>query len=37
MFNRQNGEVVIVQMANGRLVVKQGDMALREVADVASP
>jgi hypothetical protein len=39
MFNRQrvNGEVVIVQMANGRLVVKQGDMALREVVDVASP
>jgi len=35
--SRVNGEVVIVQMANGSLAVQQGDMALRQVVDVASP
>ena len=38
MFRKRvNGEVVIVQMANGSLAVQQGDMALRQVVDVASP
>ena len=32
-----NGEVAIVQMANGSLAVEQGDMAWRHVVDVASP
>ena len=35
--SRVDGEVVIVQMANGNLAVQQGDMALRQVVDVASP
>jgi hypothetical protein len=32
---RITGEVVTVQMANGSLAVKKGDMALRHVLDVA--
>ena len=35
--SRVNGEVVIVQMPNGSLAVQQGDMASRQVVDVASP
>jgi hypothetical protein len=38
MFRKRvNGDMVIVQMANGSLAVQQGDMALRQVVDVASP
>ena len=38
MFRKRvNGEVVIVQMASGSVAVQQGDMALRQVVDVASP
>jgi len=33
--SRVNGEVAIVQMANGSLAVQRGDLALRAVADVA--
>jgi len=38
MFHsRVNGEVAIVRMTNGSLAAQQGDMALRQVDDVASP